>query len=194
MSSILYESEDIENKYLEKITDIETQLRFDSITYKHSQNVANLSVQLLKNSPFDMDEFLIYYAGLFHDIGKSILPQTILNKKNPLTQDEFNQIKDHPKQGFRILQQYKFPSEILFATLLHHEKYDGSGYPIGFIGKEIPAIARIMNICDIYDALTSDRPYRKAYSVSEAIKIIEKSREQYDPELLEVFLEMVVRK
>jgi putative nucleotidyltransferase with HDIG domain len=188
MNSILSEPEGLSGNYLEKVADFEAKLKFDSITYQHSLNVASLSIQLLKQSRYEYDEVLIYYAGLFHDIGKSIMPLTILKKENPLNRDEFNQIKEHAKQGFRILQKYKFPSEVLFAALLHHEKYDGSGYPIGFIGKEIPAIARIVNICDVFDALTSDRPYRKAYSVKEALQIMENSKEQYDPELFEVFL------
>ena len=193
MSSILYEPEDAANRYLEKVTDFETKLHFDSFTYQHSQNVARLSVQLLRLSKYDLDESLLYYAGLFHDIGKSIIPLTILNKENPLTRDEFNQVKDHAKQGFRILQKYKFPSDVLFAALLHHEKYDGSGYPVGFIGKEIPAIARIVNICDIFDALTSDRSYRKAYSVKESLQIMENSMDQYDPELIDLFFTNITK-
>lgn len=187
MNSILYEPDELANTYLERVSDFEARLKFDSVTYQHSLNVANLSVQLLKHSRYDLDEVLIYYAGLFHDIGKAFMPLPILNKEDPLNRDEFNQIKDHAKQGFRILQEYKFPSDVLFAALLHHEKYNGSGYPIGFIGKEIPVIARIINICDIFDALTSDRPYRKAYSVEEALQTMENSREEYDPELIELF-------
>jgi len=188
MSSVLYESDGSSINYLEKVADFEAKLKFDTTTYRHSLNVASLSIQLLKESRYDLDEVLIYHAALFHDIGKSIMPLTILKKENPLSRDEFSQIKEHAKQGFRILQKYKFPSDVLFAALLHHEKYDGSGYPIGFIGKEIPVIARIVNICDVFDALTSDRPYRKAYSVKEALQIMENSREQYDPELYDIFI------
>lgn len=188
MSSILYETDGSSVNYLEKVADFEAKLKFDTTTYQHSLNVASLSIQLLKESRYDLDEVLIYNAALFHDIGKSIMPLTVLKKENPLSRDEFSQIKEHAKQGFRILQKYKFPSDVLFAALLHHEKYDGSGYPIGFIGKEIPVIARIVNICDVFDALTSDRPYRKAYSVKEALQIMEDAREQYDPELFDIFI------
>jgi putative nucleotidyltransferase with HDIG domain len=194
MSSILYEQERYSDSYLEKVADFEAKLKFDPITYQHSLNVAHLAIQLLKQSHYEYDEVLIYYAGLFHDIGKSIMPLTVLKKENRLTCDEFNQIKEHAKQGFRILQKYKFPSDVLFAALLHHEKYDGSGYPIGFIGKEIPMIARIVNICDVFDALTSDRPYRKAYSAEEALQIMENTREQFDPELFEIFFTRVVNR
>ncbi len=187
MGSMLYEQEGQSSNYLDKVADFEAKLKFDPTTYQHSLDVANLSIQLLKHSRYELDEVLIYYAGLFHDIGKSIMPLSVLKKENPLSRDEFNQIKEHAKQGFRILQKYKFPSDLLFAALLHHEKYDGSGYPIGFIGKEIPVIARIVNICDVFDALTSDRPYRKAYSIQEALQIMENSREQFDPELIDVF-------
>jgi putative nucleotidyltransferase with HDIG domain len=188
MRSLLFEPDGSPTGYLEKVADFESKLKFDPMTYQHSLNVANLSIQLAKQSSHDLDEVMIYYAGLFHDIGKSIMPLTVLKKEAPLTRDEFGQIKEHAKQGFRILQKYKFPSDVLFAALLHHEKYDGSGYPIGFIGKEIPVIARIVSICDVLDALTSDRPYRKAYSVSESLKIMDKSRDQFDPELIDVFL------
>jgi uncharacterized domain HDIG len=194
MSSIIYESEAPANEYLEKVADFETKLKFDFTTYQHSLNVASLSIQLLKHSSYDLDEVLIYYAALFHDIGKSIMPLTILKKENPLSVDEFITVKEHAKQGFRMLQKYKFPSDILFAALLHHEKYDGSGYPIGFVGKEIPVIARIINICDVFDALTSDRPYRKAYPVKEALQIMENSIDQFDPELIDTFLTKYNRK
>jgi putative nucleotidyltransferase with HDIG domain len=194
MSSILYEHERYSDSYLDKVADFETKLKFDSTTYQHSLNVAHLSIQLMKQSRYEYDEVLIYYAGLFHDIGKSIMPLTVLKKENKLTRDEFNQIKEHAKQGFRILQKYKFPSDVLFAALLHHEKYDGSGYPIGFIGKEIPVIARIVNICDVFDALTSDRPYRKAYPIEEAIQIMENTKEQFDPELIDIFITRVISK
>jgi putative nucleotidyltransferase with HDIG domain len=173
--------------YLEKVADFEVKLKFDAMTYQHSLNVANLSVQLSKQSPYDMDEVLLYYSGLFHDIGKSMTAPGILGKEAPLSIEEFSQLKEHPKQGFRILQKYSFPSDVLFSALLHHEKYDGSGYPIGFIGKEIPAAARIVSICDVFDALTSDRPYRKAYSEHEALQIMENSRSQFDPELIDIF-------
>jgi len=191
MGSILHEPDESEKKYLESISDLETQLKFDPITYKHSLKVAGLSVQLLKNSRFLANEIIVYYAGLFHDIGKSLMPLEILNKEAPLTRDEFNLIKDHAKQGFRILQEYQFPSEILFAALLHHEKYDGSGYPVGFSGSEIPVIARIISICDTFDALTSDRPYRQAYTVPEALNILKKTKEQFDPQLIEIFIAMI---
>lgn len=191
MSSILYEPEDPGSNYLEKVADFEIKLKSDPMTYQHSVNVSSLSIQLLKHSPYHLNETLIYYAGLFHDIGKSFIPIALLKKEYPLNREEFNQIKEHAKQGFRILQNYKFPSDVLFAALLHHEKYDGSGYPIGFNGKEIPDIARIINICDVFDALTSDRPYRKAYSIRDALQIMEGSREQFDPELIDIFLSKV---
>ncbi|MBP6491985.1 MAG: HD domain-containing protein [Clostridia bacterium] len=187
MSSFISEPANRSTSYLEKVSDFESKLKFDPITYQHSLNVASLSLQLAKQSPYNLDDVTIYYAGLFHDIGKTIMPISILKKEKQLSRDEFLQIKEHARQGFRILQKYKFPSDILFGALLHHEKYDGSGYPIGFIGKEIPIIARIINICDVFDALTSDRPYRLAYSVEEALHIMENTREQFDPELIQVF-------
>jgi putative two-component system response regulator len=194
MNNILYEQEGSSSNYLDKISSFEAKLKFDPITYHHSLSVANLSVQLLNQSKYDLDKTLTYYAGLLHDIGKSITPITVLKKEKPLSRDEFDQIKEHSKHGFRILQKYKFPSEVLFAALLHHERYDGSGYPIGFMGKEIPTIARIVNICDVFDALTSVRPYRKAFTVQEALQIMEKERDQYDPELADVFFKGIAER
>ncbi len=194
MINIMHESEAPSAAYLDKVAEFEAKLKFDPVTYQHSQNVAGLSIQLVKNSRYELDETLIYYAGLFHDIGKSITPLTVLKKSNSLSHDEFTQVKEHAKQGFRILQKYKFPSEVLFAALLHHEKYDGSGYPIGFVGKEIPLVARMVNICDVYDALTSDRPYRNAYSSDEALQIMENSKSHFDPELFEVFITSILER
>lgn len=188
MSSILFEPDGSQSNYQDKVADFENKLKFDPMTYQHSLNVASLSVQLSKQSGYVLDEVMIYYAGLFHDIGKSIMPLTVLKKETPLSRGEFDQIKEHAKQGFRILQKHSFPSDILFAALLHHEKYDGSGYPIGFIGKEIPVVARIVSICDVFDALTSDRPYRRAYSVKESLQIMENVKTQFDPDLIDLFL------
>lgn len=193
MSIFLYEQERHSDSYLEKVPDFESKLKFDPLTYRHSLNVAHLSVQLLKQSRYEYDKDLLYYAGLFHDVGKAIMPLTVLKKQNRLTRDEFNEIKEHARQGFRILQRNKFPSDILFVALLHHEKYDGSGYPIGLIGKEIPVAARIVSICDVFDALTSDRPYRKAYPIEDAIQIMENTKEQFDPELIDIFINGIAR-
>lgn len=187
----LYEPEERVTEYLEKVADFEEKLKFDPTTYRHCLNVASWSVQLVKNSRYELDEVVVYYAGLFHDIGKSMISLAVLDKEKELDRDEFNTIKEHARHGFRILQKYKFPSDVLFAALLHHEKYDGSGYPIGFMGKEIPLIARIVNVCDVFDALTSERPHRKAYSIKEALQIMENSRKQFDPELLDIFFTKV---
>lgn len=194
MNSMKYDHEGSSANYLYKVADFESKLKFDTTTYHHSLSVAGLSVQLLNQSKYNLDKNLVYYAGLFHDIGKSITPITVLEKENPLSPDEFEQIKEHAKHGFRILQKYKFPSDVLFAALLHHERYDGSGYPIGFTGEEIPVIARIVNICDVFDALTSDRPYRKAFSFKNALQMMEQDKEQYDPELADIFLTGVADK
>ena len=172
---------------------LEPRIKFDSVNYRHSVNVANLSTRLLDKSRHKLDEKLVYYAGLYHDIGKSIMPITIIKKEIPLSFEEFDQLKEHARQGFRIIQKYDFPPEILFAALLHHEKYDGSGYPIGLRGEEIPAIARIITICDVFDALTSEKPYRNAHSQKKALQIMEQSSSQYDPDLFHQFLSLKTR-
>lgn len=178
--------------YLEIIPYLENKLKFDSTTYYHSLNVACLCCLLLHKLDYPAsNNLLLYYGGLFHDIGKTIVPTGILGKDHPLAIHEFDQIKEHPKLGFKILQKNNFPPEILFAALFHHEKYDGSGYPMGFEREEIPMIARIVNVCDVFDALTSDRPYRKAYSINKALHIMADSEGQFDPNIFSTLYQII---
>jgi len=193
MSNPINKPNQFSEKEWSRFAVLEPRIKFDSVNYRHSVNVANLSTRLLDKSRHKLDEKLVYYAGLYHDIGKSIMPITILKKEIPLSSEEFDQLKEHARQSFRILQKYDFPPEILFAALLHHEKYDGSGYPIGLRGEEIPVIARIITICDVFDALTSEKPYRNAYSPKEALQIMDQSNSQYDPELFHQFLSLKIR-
>lgn len=173
---------------LKAIPYLEAKLKADSSTYEHCKNVANLSLRLVKQTNLNIDEALIYYSGLFHDIGKTVIIPELLNKKEPLSDWEYQQIQEHSTLGFQILQRFHLPAEILYAALLHHEKYDGSGYPMGYTGGKIPVIARIVHISDVFDALTSDRPYRKALSIQETLNIMEKSKRDFNPELYSVFL------
>lgn len=168
------------------VTYLKEKLKFDPVTYKHSMNVASMCVQMMKQSDYNINKDLMYYAGLFHDIGKTKVTTAILKKDGKLTYFEFDQMKNHTTQGYKILLKHHFPSEIFLAAHLHHEKYDGTGYPLGLIADEAPIVARIVSICDVFDALTSDRPYRKAYSTDKALKIMTDSSSQFDPDLLTI--------
>jgi putative nucleotidyltransferase with HDIG domain len=173
--------------FLQGIYDLNIIIKFDSITYKHSVNVARYAVQFVKTMGYDFNESLVYYSGLFHDIGKTQIDAEILNKTCTLNKNEFDKIKQHPSIGHTILLNADLPNEILEAAQFHHERYDGGGYPMGIKAAEIPLLARIISICDVFDALTSDRSYRKAYSTDEAIQVMNKSKGQFDPELFSIF-------
>lgn len=127
----------------------------------------------------------IELAGMVHDIGKLSIPSCILNKKCPLTYEEYLMIQSHPVQTYEILQCMKGFRNISVITLHHHERYDGSGYPVGLKGDRIPFESQILSIADAFDAMTSDRPYRKALSVSDAVSLIKaESGKQFHTELV----------
>ncbi|MGC9045516.1 MAG: HD domain-containing phosphohydrolase [Thermodesulfovibrio sp.] len=140
----------------------------------------------------ESEQNIIFYASPLHDVGKVGIPDNILKKPGPLTPEEFEIIKLHTIIGGRIL-----TSQPKFITLQagkiiaeqHHEKWDGSGYPYGLKGEEIHIYARIVAVCDVFDAITSDRVYRPAFSIEQAIDIMKKGREShFDPQLLDIFL------
>ena len=166
---------------------------FDAITYKHSLNVARYAVQFVKSTDYSFSESLVYYSGLFHDIGKTQIDAEILNKTSALNKNEFDIIKQHPSIGYTILLNADIPKEILEAVQFHHERYDGGGYPMGIKGGEIPLLARIISICDVFDALTSDRSYRKAYTIDEALQIMSNTKGQFDPELFLSFTSKITK-
>lgn len=147
---------------------------YDDYTYKHCLRVSMMAASVcaeLQLSPEETKETVI--AGLLHDIGKSNIDHEIIIKPGKLTNDEFDEIKKHPLIGYNILKQSgEYNERILSGVLYHQEKYDGSGYPVGLKGKFIPLIARILTICDVFDALTSNRPYRTPWSVAETEEYI----------------------
>jgi len=127
-----------------------------------------------------------------HDLGKIGVSEKILLKKSKLTKREFEEIKKHPQIGADILRPIQFLRNIIPLVFYHHEKWDGSGYPSGIKGEEIPIGVRIIAIADVYQALTSDRPYRKAYKKEKAIAILKKgSGCQFDPRITGIFLRIL---
>jgi len=131
-------------------------------------------------------------AGLMHDIGKIGIPDSILDKPDRLTEEEFNLIRKHSEVGYRILSAANEFSEIADYILAHHERWDGMGYPKGLKGSDIPIYARIISVADSFDAMTSDRAYRKAMNINQAIQeIIKNSNVQFDPNVVKIFLEII---
>jgi len=164
----------------------------DPYTKNHSRHVASLAVLLAERVGLDAKKVkLIEIAALLHDIGKIGIPDKILRKRGGLTAKEREQIKEHPLISEKIISATTL-KEILPWILAHHERWDGKGYPQGLKAHEIPLEARILAICDTYDAMTSKRPYRPALPIDLALKELEKAKgKQLDPNLTEIFSQLV---
>lgn len=144
----------------------------DYHTYSHSLQVMVLFVSLMQGLP-GMDNKRLKECGmgaLLHDIGKTVIPVEVLNKPGPLSTREWEVVKTHPAKGLRMCAELALAQTTVNCILFHHERIDGTGYPGGLAGDGIPSEARAMAVCDVYDALTSDRPYAKAMQPFEALK------------------------
>lgn len=164
----------------------------DQITHGHIRRVQRFAVGLAKAVGVNDDIQLkaIEAAALLHDMGKLAIPEYILNKPGRLTVNEFEVMKQHSNIGADILSSIQFPYPVVPIVRYHHESWDGSGYPDGLKGVAIPLGARVLSVVDCYDALTSDRPYRPALPVSEAIAILVQRRgSMYDPMIVDKFIE-----
>ena len=162
----------------------------------HSEHVSDMCERLAGELNLETeDREKCKKAGKYHDIGKSIIDKAILDKSEPLSAEEWHLIKQHSENGYRLLSIDPNYRDIAEYVLQHHERWDGKGYPKGLKGEEIQYISRIIAICDSYDAMTSNRPYRRALSDEEAIKeIIDRSGSQFDPNIAKVFIEKVLRR
>jgi len=165
----------------------------DSETQGHSRRVAELTVQLARRLGRLDDEIVhIWRGALLHDLGKIGIPDAVLNKSGPLTREEWEIMKRHPEIALNVLAAIPFLAPALDIPYCHHERWDGSGYPQGLRGSEIPMCARIFAVVDVYDALTSDRPYRKALKKEEVLVYIRgMSGVHFDPAIVEEFLGMI---
>jgi HD-GYP domain-containing protein (c-di-GMP phosphodiesterase class II) len=167
----------------------------DPYTHGHSARVAQLAVLIGEAMRLPPEELRsLGRAGRIHDIGKIAIPDEILHKPGPLTEEEYALIQQHPRIGHDIVRQIPSLRRELPAVLHHHEWYDGRGYPQGLAGERIPLSARILAVADVYDALTSDRPYRRAWTHEEAVSHIrDMAGSQFDPRCVEAFLQVVDR-
>jgi putative nucleotidyltransferase with HDIG domain len=163
-------------------------------THEHARRVQRYALALANEiSPGD-DWMLaaIEASALLHDIGKLGIPDRLLEKPGPLTQSEYDHVKQHAIIGADILSTIAFPDPLVVIVRHHHENWDGTGYPDKLRGEDIPMGSRIIAIADCYDALTSDRPYQRALSHACAVAMIHQRRgTMYDPEIVEAFVRMV---
>jgi putative nucleotidyltransferase with HDIG domain len=168
----------------------------DPYTKGHSVRVSEYSVEMGKEMGLSEEKLeLLEYMAILHDIGKIGIRDEILNKPGRLNDEEFCVMKSHPDVGAKILQSVNKLKSIVPGVKHHHEKFDGSGYTEGLKGKDIPLEARIVSVADTYDAMTTDRPYRKGLSHETAMKEINKtSGKQFDPDIVEIFNIIMKRK
>ncbi len=168
----------------------------DPYTRGHSQRVCEYALMIGEKCGFSKQRLNnLKNAALLHDIGKFGIPDSILHKKGRLSEEEFEFVKRHPIQGVRILQPIEEFREFLPFILYHHERYNGKGYPYGLIGDAIPEEAQIIAISDVFDALTSGRPYRASLSFLEAIEEIEKGKgKEFNPTLVDLFKQVLKEK
>ena len=133
----------------------------------------------------------MYISGLLHDIGKIAVPEAILNKPGKLTDEEFEIMKSHPTRGAEIIGPLSLDDEIVHGVLHHHERWDGKGYPQGLAGEDIPMMAAVMAVGDAFDAMTTDRPYRKGMSKEDAIAEVRKNKgTQFHPDAADAMVEL----
>jgi putative nucleotidyltransferase with HDIG domain len=165
----------------------------DHVTDKHTHRVADLTVALARKMGIPESELGdIRRGALLHDIGKMGIPDAILQKPDALTQDEWATMQTHPELAYKFLSHINYLALALDIPYCHHEKWDGTGYPRKLKGEEIPVAARIFAVVDVFDALTSDRPYRKAWKKKDALAYIqEQSGKHFYPDAVNAFLEMV---
>ncbi len=166
----------------------------DDYTYMHSVAVCALMVALSRQLSLDDKQMRdAGMAGLLHDLGKALMPMEVLNKPGKLTEEEFRIIKGHPVEGHRLLVEGGGANEVsLDVCLYHHEKVDGSGYPQGLKGDEISLFAKMGAICDVYDAITSNRPYKEGWDPAESIrKMTEWSKGHFDERVFQAFVKSI---
>lgn len=186
----LYETHSYRSKFIETI--IQSLKEKNPYVEVHSERVSKLCVAIGKKMNMNHNELkLLKVISSLHDIGKISIDEAILNKPGKLTDEEWTQIKRHPEIGYRIISSSPEYQEIAYDILCHHERYDGKGYPQGLKGEDIPIRARIINLADSFDAMTSERTYKKAMSIDEAVnEILRCKGTQFDPNIVDIFLQL----
>jgi HD-GYP domain-containing protein (c-di-GMP phosphodiesterase class II) len=162
----------------------------DPYTRGHSARVARMAYEVGLRLDCDRTELmLLRLGGVLHDVGKLGVRDEVLSKPGPLTESEMQEVRAHPQIGARMVSLERSLRVALPAVLYHHERWDGAGYPSGRAGSSIPLVARILGVVDSYDAMTSDRPYRRARPAATAAEEVDRcAGTQFDPEIARAFL------
>ncbi|MCD4671637.1 MAG: HD-GYP domain-containing protein [Anaerolineaceae bacterium] len=194
----------LKQKHMELIQTYDTTLQGwaralelrDYETKGHTIRVTNMTVELARSMGINEDKLIhIRRGAILHDIGKIGIPDHILLKPGKLTEDEWKIMRQHPRLGYEMLLPISFLKPALDIVIYHHERWDGNGYPKGLKGKDIPLAARIFSVVDVWDALTSDRPYHDALPKEEVLNIIQKeSGTHFDPIVVAVFMKYINKK
>jgi putative nucleotidyltransferase with HDIG domain len=165
----------------------------DKETEGHTQRVTSLTLELARAMGMEEAQLIhIRRGALLHDIGKLGIPDHILFKPDPLTPEDVEILQKHPEFAYEMLAPIAYLKPALAIPYCHHEKWDGTGYPLGLKGEQIPLEARIFAVVDVWDALRSDRPYRKAWSKEEALDHIEEQAGiHFDPQVVELFFKVI---
>jgi putative nucleotidyltransferase with HDIG domain len=165
----------------------------DDYTYMHSVAVCALMVSLARQLEFDESQTReAGLAGLLHDVGKAAMPLDVLNKPDALTDEEFAVMRGHPSRGYEMLKEgAAVPASALDVALHHHEKMDGTGYPYRLAGEQISLLARMGAVCDVYDAITSNRPYKAAWDPASALARMAQWKGHFDPTVFQAFVKCV---
>jgi putative nucleotidyltransferase with HDIG domain len=181
-------------QYALMVEDMNQMMEVDTDTYEHSVRVASIAKAMAIGLKLDKRQAHQLITGCFlHDIGKLRIPQEVLNKTSALAPHEWNLMKLHSTIGADMLRQHAhIDKEIIEVVEFHHERWNGEGYPKGLHGLEIPVFARICAIIDAFDCMISDRPYRKALSVSEATKqLLQHAGQQFDESYVHMFIQLL---
>ena len=165
----------------------------DSYTNGHSRRVAKYSKMIASRAgKTDGECENVYLIGLLHDVGKIGIPGAIINKREKLTDEEYEIVKNHTKNGKRILQKISAMPDLVLGAYCHHEHYDGTGYPEGLVGDKIPEVARIIAVADAYDAMASERSYRKALPQNVIREELSKGiGSQFDPNFAKIMIDII---
>ena len=166
----------------------------DQTTFLHSLAVSALMIAFGRRLGLCENEIqLLGFGGLVHDLGKMLMPKEVLGKKGKLSAQETAIMQQHPQRGHALLSQIEgIDPVVLDICLYHHERYDGAGYPFGLAGEDIPRAARIAAICDVYEAMTTIRPYKKAWSQADTVDMMMHASGHFDPALLRSFVSSMI--